>query len=135
MLQLGDAWLDGRVARRRPSAAAAARFYAEGLKSKDAHASADSAAAALAELWLGGHDGVPARLSKALEILETSASTPLGDHLSGHLYDVIDMPPRLPNRSLAIQRWERAVEQHHADSFVSLARRCATRIQNALPHC
>ncbi len=120
-LQLGDAWLDGRVARRRPSAAAAARFYAEGLKSKDAHASADSAAA-LAELWLGGHDGVPARLAKALEILETSASTPLGDHLLGHLYDVIDMPPRLPNRSLAIKMWERAVEQHHADSFVSLAR-------------
>jgi len=121
-LQLGDAWLDGRVARRRPSAAAAARFYAEGLKSKDAHASADSAAA-LAELYLGGHDGVPARLSKALEILENSASTPLGDHLLGHLYDVLDMPDRaLPNRSLAIQRWERAVEQHHADSFVSLAR-------------
>lgn len=140
-LALGDALLDGRVdnrVRRRfgNTAAAAAKMYAEGMKSSDEHASAD-AAAALAELWLGGHEGVPARLGKALEVLEASAETPLGEHLLGHLYDVVYLPERsLPNRSLAIQRWETAVEQGHADAFVSLARALrdtdATRAESLL---
>ena len=114
-LQLGDAWLDGRVATgvRRPQ---------QQLDSTPRVSSRRTPALLIVlPLWRScGLVGTMAcRCQQRPWNLETSASTPLGDHLLGHLYDVIDA------RAYLIDRYHKcgsAPEQHHADSFVSLAR-------------
>lgn len=77
------------------------------------------AAAALAELLLGGHDGVDPDVDVALDLVSRKDTTPFGHHIRGHI-----LAEALRRPAAAREAFETALAKGYADAAVSLAVLC-----------